>query len=115
MKSNANGMIVFAATFDFSWITGNEEKPKDVLVQPSEHEQADGTVLSMCITGTASKDSLASWIKFLEKTNPKLSQVPVVFLLRTPERGLQVWDGEKEMDSSDVTQAYQYLVHDKTE
>jgi len=61
-----------------------EEKPKVLEVPPSVHEQEDGTVLAMCITGTSSKESLTSWIRFLERTNEKLAQIPVVFRLRSP-------------------------------
>jgi signaling intermediate in Toll pathway protein len=67
-----------------------DEEPSDVVLPPSIHEQADGTVLAMAVTGSASKDSLVYWIKFLERTNPKLAQVPIVFLLQTPETGLEV-------------------------
>ena len=59
------------------------------MIAPTAHEQEDGTVLAMCITGTSSKDSLVSWIKLLEATNPILSEVPVVFTLRSHEQGLQ--------------------------
>jgi hypothetical protein len=37
----------------------------------------------MCITGTSSRDSLVSWIRFLQKSNPNLEQIPVIFTLRT--------------------------------
>lgn len=67
-----------------------EEKPQSLVIPPSVHEQEDGTVLAMCITGTSSKDSLASWVKFLERKNPKIAEVPVIFLLRTPEAELEV-------------------------
>ena len=71
-----------------------DEEPTAVSIPPSLHEQEDGTILAMCITGTSSKDSLASWIKFLERQNPTLSEIPVVFLLRTPEAEVQVYDEE---------------------
>ena len=69
---------------------------------PSIHEQEDGTVLAICITGTASKDSLISWVKWLQETNPKLSSIPVVFSLRTPERGLAMLDEEGTHDEPDM-------------
>lgn len=57
----------------------------ELLMSPSTvHEQDDGTVMAMCATGTSSKDSLLSWIRFLQRTNPKLSEIPVVFTLRSP-------------------------------
>jgi len=62
-----------------------EEKPKCLEVPPSVHEQEDGTVLAMCITGTSSKESLTSWIRLLERAgNDRLAQIPVVFRLRSP-------------------------------
>ena len=62
-----------------------KEKPKGLYIPPSIHEQSDGTVLAMCITGTSSKDSLVMWIRALQKNNPKLKDIPVVFKLKTPE------------------------------
>ncbi|VEN38989.1 unnamed protein product [Callosobruchus maculatus] len=51
---------------------------------PSVHEQDDGTIYSLCATGTSSQDSLLSWIRHLEKDgNPKLGEAQVVFTLRT--------------------------------
>ena len=66
----------------------------DIVKQPSVHEQDDGTVLAMCITGTGSKNSLATWVKWLQRTNPRLAQIPVIFRLATPETGLTVIKGE---------------------
>ena len=60
-----------------------------ITIKPIVHEQEDGSVLSMCITGTGSKDSLRSWIHFLQKKNPKLAEVPIVFRLTSPEAGLE--------------------------
>lgn len=71
--------------FDFYDVEQIYQKPEQEL---GIHQQQEGTILGMCITGTASKDSLATWIKHLEKSNPVLSQIPVVFSLRTPEAGI---------------------------
>lgn len=46
------------------------------------HEQDDGVYYSMCATGTSSKDSLLSWIRCLQKTNPILEKMPVTFKMR---------------------------------
>uniref|UniRef100_A0A2P2I4Q4 Evolutionarily conserved signaling intermediate in Toll pathway, mitochondrial n=1 Tax=Hirondellea gigas TaxID=1518452 RepID=A0A2P2I4Q4_9CRUS len=52
-----------------------------ITVTPSVHEQEDGTILAICVTGTSSRDSLLSWVRLLCHTNPKLGQgLPVVFL-----------------------------------
>jgi len=86
----------------FNWSLFEEEKPKALEVPPSVHEQEDGTVLAMCITGTSSKESLTSWIRLLEQTNKKLSQIPVVFRLRSPaapHTEMDVWtDNDKAKD-----------------
>jgi len=67
----------------FNWSLFEEEKPKALEVPPSIHEQEEGTILAMCITGTSTKESLASWIRFLEHSNEKLSQIPVLFRLHS--------------------------------
>ena len=47
------------------------------------HEQDDGVYYAMCASGTSSKDSLLSWIRCLQKTNPILEKIPIVFKLRS--------------------------------
>ncbi|XP_076243899.1 evolutionarily conserved signaling intermediate in Toll pathway, mitochondrial isoform X2 [Calliopsis andreniformis] len=47
------------------------------------HEQDDGVYYAMCATGTSSKDSLLSWIRCLQKTNPVLENIPIVFKLKS--------------------------------
>lgn len=67
-------------------------KPKQLIVLPSVHEQSDGTIFSVCATGTSSKDSLLSWIRHLEKDgNPILGTIPVVFKLKSsrPDDGTE--------------------------
>ena len=71
-----------------SFFEDKSDRKSAVTVPPTVHEQSDGTILAMAITGTGSKDSLASWIKFLEKKNKKLTSLPIVFLLRTPAGGI---------------------------
>ena len=80
-------MLTISEWFDWKL---DEEPSSDLVVQPSVHEQEDGTILAMAVTGTASKESLVHWIKFLETLSPKLSNIPIIFLLRTPETGLEV-------------------------
>jgi signaling intermediate in Toll pathway protein len=51
----------------------------------SVHEQDDGVILSVCCTGTSSRDSLVSWIQFLVKNNPRLgTDIPILFTLKSP-------------------------------
>ncbi|KAK4871655.1 hypothetical protein RN001_015779 [Aquatica leii] len=70
----------------FSFIT----PPKtEVVPVPSVHEQEEGVIFAVCVTGTSGRDSLLSWIRHLEKDgNPELASIPVVFTLKSPEREL---------------------------
>ncbi len=49
---------------------------------PSMHEQPDGTILAISATGTSTKESLAAWISFLQRENPALAAISVVFRLK---------------------------------
>lgn len=58
---------------------------KSVMPIASVHEQEDGVVLAVCCTGTSSRDSVISWIRFLEQTNPRLGKdLSVLFTLKSP-------------------------------
>ncbi|XP_044760666.1 evolutionarily conserved signaling intermediate in Toll pathway, mitochondrial-like isoform X1 [Coccinella septempunctata] len=62
---------------------------KHIVDRKTVHEQDDGTIFAICATGTSSKDSLLSWIRHLEKNgNHALSEVPVVFTLRSAPKEL---------------------------
>ncbi|KAJ8318943.1 hypothetical protein KUTeg_004034 [Tegillarca granosa] len=61
-----------------------DEEPTDLAPLKSIHEQDDLTILGMCITGTGSKDSLVTWIRYLQQKNHKLEQIPIVFSLKPP-------------------------------
>lgn len=68
-------------------VTVLDEKPD--LVKPSTvHEQTDGIILAMAATGTSTRDSLLSWLRILQLQNPKLSDIPVVFMLKAPSKSL---------------------------
>ncbi|EFN84103.1 evolutionarily conserved signaling intermediate in Toll pathway, mitochondrial [Harpegnathos saltator] len=54
---------------------------REVIRPFSVHEQQDGTYFAMCATGTSSKNSLLSWIRCLQKQNPILNMIPVMFKL----------------------------------
>ena len=73
---------------DFSamslWVSGEKSKAGTVMKEPSVHEQVDGTILAICATGTSSRDSLLSWIRRLEESNPNLSKLAVLFTLSSP-------------------------------
>lgn len=72
-------MGLLSSLFDEDYIE------KEVAVVPSVHEQEDGVILAVCATGTSSHDSILSWIRFLEKTNPRLGKdISVLFTLKSP-------------------------------
>ncbi|XP_001607437.2 evolutionarily conserved signaling intermediate in Toll pathway, mitochondrial [Nasonia vitripennis] len=87
-----------------------EIRTSEVILPPTVHEQEDGTIFANCCTGTSSKDSLLSWIRCLQKDNPVLAEIPIVFTLRKQfqdERYLdsgnkqQVPDSESKKDDDD--------------
>ena len=54
--------------------------PEDLIPEFSVHEQRDGVIYGMCITGSNSKQSLLSWIRFLESHgNSRLEDIPILF------------------------------------
>nr|CAG4644015.1 EOG090X07J4 [Lepidurus arcticus] len=68
-----------------SWILGEEPQPeKDILPTLSVHEQDDGIILGVAATGTSSRDSVLSWVRFLERQNPRLGSLPVIFTSQSP-------------------------------
>ncbi|KAL4240183.1 hypothetical protein ACF0H5_000977 [Mactra antiquata] len=78
------------------------EKPKDLTPKPNIHQQEDGTILGMCITENATKDSLISWIRCLQDANPNLSNIPIVFTLRSPEEEKIAIEGDKDINEDIV-------------
>ncbi|XP_054710860.1 evolutionarily conserved signaling intermediate in Toll pathway, mitochondrial-like [Uloborus diversus] len=66
-----------------------EPKPEALVLGPSSvHEQEDGIIMGMCCTGTSSKDSLLSWVRFLQESNPKLDTIPILFKLKSSPSSL---------------------------
>lgn len=55
------------------------ESRREIIKAPTIHEQEDGTIMSVVITGSSTKESLVCWIQFLQRLNPKLAKIPVVF------------------------------------
>ena len=54
--------------------------PEDLIPEFSVHEQRDGIIFAMCITGTNSKQSLLSWIRQLESHgNSRLEEMTILF------------------------------------
>lgn len=74
-----------------------EENYSQLVAKPSEHEQEDGTIFAMCVTGTSSKDSLITWIRYLQKNNPILEHAKIVFTLRSPDSGPRLIEEEKKL------------------
>jgi signaling intermediate in Toll pathway protein len=56
---------------------------RGIILPPSVHEQVDATIFAICATGTSSQDSLLSWIRLLQKQNPVLAKIPIIFTLKT--------------------------------
>lgn len=52
---------------------------KDKVLDLNPHHISNYQLLGMAITGTSSHDSLVSWIKILQESNPKLSKMTVMF------------------------------------
>nr|AHI17287.1 ECSIT [Mytilus galloprovincialis] len=87
----------------FNWTTiFEEEKPSSIVLKKSVHEQEDGVILGMCITGSSTRDSLVSWIRYLQDSNPNLEHIPVVFTLKTVGQGTDVvkYDQQNQKQSS---------------
>lgn len=81
-------------------------KSKEIMLPPTVHEQKDGTILANCATGTSTKDSLLSWIRCLQKSNPVLGEIPIIFTLKNyTEEEKAFIEGEemkKEIGSDDI-------------
>jgi hypothetical protein len=75
---------IFAAKFELASMF--EEEYPERPVAPSKHEQEDGTILAMCVLAAgAQRPALLAWIKWLERHNPRLAQVPVLFRIEASE------------------------------
>mgnify|MGYP000935881727 CR=1 FL=1 len=77
------------------------------LREPEEvHHVGDGYVLAIGITGTSSQDSALSLLKLLQRRNPKLSRLNVVFKMKRPTMELidpnQEFEQKKERHSDSV-------------
>lgn len=85
--------------------THGQSKEGALMKQKNIHTQEDGTILSLAATGTSSRDSLLSWIRFLQKSNPKLEHLQVIFTLKAPNFQVQSFDykSNNEEGSSSTT------------
>ncbi|EZA62739.1 hypothetical protein DMN91_007686 [Ooceraea biroi] len=68
---------------------------KELITPLTVHEQSDGTYFAVCATGTSTKDSLLSWIRCLQKRNPVLISIPVVFKLSSSTKDKMFIDSSK--------------------
>ncbi|GAB6020368.1 hypothetical protein CHUAL_003077 [Chamberlinius hualienensis] len=70
----------------------------------SIHEQEDSTIFAVCATGSSSRDSLLSWLRFLQKANPILNDHAVIFTLKAPTTAIApvnfTSDNNKEKDAT---------------
>lgn len=87
-KIDERNLFNFKTIFD-------DERDYSLTTPNVMHQQADGTILGLCITGTGSKDSLVSWITFLQRECKQLANIPVLFTLKSPESQLSI---QKEND-----------------
>ncbi len=65
------------------WMLGECDE-EDLVPMPNTHEQEDGSIFACCATGTSSRDSLLSWVRLLQRDNPDLSDIPILFTLTSP-------------------------------
>ncbi|XP_012255105.2 evolutionarily conserved signaling intermediate in Toll pathway, mitochondrial [Athalia rosae] len=77
---------------------------KALTVDETVHEQEDGTIFSVCATGTSSRDSLLSWVRCLQEENSALANIPVLFTLKSPlgEVALSESDSIKDVKKIEV-------------
>ena len=54
------------------------------------------------VSGTSSRDSLLSWIRFLQRDNPDLENIPILFTLQSP-LGSVVPLSDNESDGGSLT------------
>ncbi|XP_043280952.1 evolutionarily conserved signaling intermediate in Toll pathway, mitochondrial [Venturia canescens] len=82
--------------------------PKNMLGPVrSVHEEEDATIYSLCATGTSSKDSLLSWVRCLQRKNPVLEHIPILFTFTGPVVDVkEITDGKppKETPSDEESQ-----------
>ncbi|UYV64092.1 ECSIT [Cordylochernes scorpioides] len=70
---------------------GEVPSPKDnIPPPPTIHEQDDGVVLALCATGNSSQESLLTWIRLLQKSNPCMSKMVIAFNFKIPPKELVV-------------------------
>ncbi|GFR74328.1 evolutionarily conserved signaling intermediate in Toll pathway, mitochondrial [Elysia marginata] len=80
----------------FEWTNFFEdEKSSELRPILSVHEQDDSTILALSITGTNSKASAMSWVRCLERNNPKLARIPILFKIQTSAEAGQVDWGQQ--------------------
>jgi signaling intermediate in Toll pathway protein len=77
---------------------GKTEKTQTLSPIKNLHLQDDQKILAVCATGTSSHDSLLSWIRLLQDSNPKLKTIAVIFTLRGTSTELQNID-QKDSDN----------------
>uniref|UniRef100_A0A915I2R5 Evolutionarily conserved signaling intermediate in Toll pathway, mitochondrial n=1 Tax=Romanomermis culicivorax TaxID=13658 RepID=A0A915I2R5_ROMCU len=83
------------ANLDNKYTTEYSESRRKLILTPTIHEQSDGTILALVITGSSSKESLAYWLRFLQEYNPSLKEIPVVFRISSPTGELVTLEGSE--------------------
>lgn len=73
--------------FDVSDIKLNvfgKSKSAMAATQKDLHRTSDGVILGIAATGTSSRDSVLSWVRLLEATNPKMKILQTIFKMKAP-------------------------------
>lgn len=87
-----------------NWSNFWEDEEQCMSLRPvlTVHEQEDCTVLGLAITGSGSQESLVSWVRLLERSNPNLANTPVFFKILSPTSDLEVVDDNKTFNKDSV-------------
>ncbi len=77
--SNVNNVSLLADVSDLPLASfGFPEKEEALDPMRKLHIQEDGTILAVAATGTSSQSSLMTWVRILERENPRLRSIPVI-------------------------------------
>uniref|UniRef100_A0A914UZV1 Evolutionarily conserved signaling intermediate in Toll pathway, mitochondrial n=1 Tax=Plectus sambesii TaxID=2011161 RepID=A0A914UZV1_9BILA len=84
------------------WNSPISDQRRALMAEATMHEQPDGTILACAATGTSSKESSAACIDFLQRINPRLEKISVVFRVRhtTPVDVVVSSDERRESEES---------------
>ena len=102
-EKNYYGKVVLPNTdckfnfMDYFYGKGSDLRGNLPIDPPSIHEQEDGNIFALAITGSGSKNSAALWIRLLQTIgeNPRVADLSLVFrIFSTPPPGADADDFE---------------------